>query len=149
MYISYVSPEQTKQEQHLETIEAARDKGQWIEKVTKMNESKQWNEVIRRSLPSPQFIQQAASIGTSPLPLKYVVCFKNIYDWYCENIKLALFWEKNCIDLSTILDSIISLLNWKKTFIKQILAGDDSLPLLRKIKISIVTCNNSQHQGNK
>ncbi len=42
LYISYASPEQTKQEQYQETLELAGDKGQWIQKVTKVNESKQY-----------------------------------------------------------------------------------------------------------
>ncbi len=44
MYISYASPEQTKQDRHQETLEAAGDKGQRIKKVTKVNESKQCME---------------------------------------------------------------------------------------------------------
>ncbi len=44
MYISYASPEQTRQDRYQETLEAAGDKGQIIKKVTKANESKQYME---------------------------------------------------------------------------------------------------------
>ncbi len=55
LYIAYVSPEQTKQERHPETLEAVGDKGQSMKKVTKVNESKQWKEVFRRNLLSMEF----------------------------------------------------------------------------------------------
>ncbi len=41
LYISYASPEQARQDQYQETLEAAGDKGQRIKKITKVNESKQ------------------------------------------------------------------------------------------------------------
>ncbi len=41
LYISYASPEQTRQDRYQETPEAAGDKSQRIKKVTKVNESKQ------------------------------------------------------------------------------------------------------------
>ncbi len=44
MYISYVNLEQTKQDIYQETLETAGDKDQWINKVTKVNETKQWKE---------------------------------------------------------------------------------------------------------
>ncbi len=44
LYISYVSPEQTKQDQHQKKLEAAGDKDQIIKKVTEVNESKQCME---------------------------------------------------------------------------------------------------------
>ncbi len=47
LYISYASPEQTRQDQYQETLEAAGDKGQRIKKVTKMNESKQCTNPVR------------------------------------------------------------------------------------------------------
>ncbi len=84
LYISYVSPEQTQQVQHQETLEATGDKGQRIKMVTKVNESKQCMEGGLQeepveygvSMPSPQLTQQAASIGTSPMPLKCLVFVK-------------------------------------------------------------------------
>ncbi len=39
MYISYMSPEQAKQDWHQDTLEAAGYKGQWIKKLTKVMES--------------------------------------------------------------------------------------------------------------
>ncbi len=45
LYISYASPEQTRQDRYQETLEAAGDKGQRIKKVTKVNESKHCMEV--------------------------------------------------------------------------------------------------------
>ncbi len=79
LYISYVSPKQTKQDQYQETLEAAGDKGQRIKNVTKVNESKQCMEGGLKeepveygiSIPSSQLTQQAASIGTSLRPLKF------------------------------------------------------------------------------
>ncbi len=44
IYISYASPEQSKQDRYQETLEAAGDKGQRIKNVTKVNESKQCME---------------------------------------------------------------------------------------------------------
>ncbi len=44
LYLSYASPEQTKQDQYQETLETAGDKCQRIKKVTKVNESKQCME---------------------------------------------------------------------------------------------------------
>ncbi len=82
--ISYASPEQTKQDIYQETLETARDKCQRIKKETKVNESKQCMEGGLQekpvecgvSMPSPQPTQQAASIGTSPRPLK---CFHHVH----------------------------------------------------------------------
>ncbi len=82
LYISYTSPEQTKQDRYQETLEAAGDKDQRIKKVTRINESKQCMEGGLQeepveygvSMPS-QLTQQAASIGTSPMPLK---CFHHV-----------------------------------------------------------------------
>ncbi len=62
----------------IKTLEAAGEKGQRIKKVPKVNENKQCMEGGLQeepieygvSMPSPQLIQQAASIGTSPMPLK-------------------------------------------------------------------------------
>ncbi len=79
-YISYASPEQTRQDRYQETLEAAEDKGQRIKKVTKVNKSKQCMEGGLQEepvdygvlMPSSQPIQQMASIGTRPMPLK---CF--------------------------------------------------------------------------
>ncbi len=75
LYISYESPEQTKQDQYQETLEAAEDKHQRIKKVTKINESKQCMEGLQEEpvefgvlMPSPQLTRQAASIETSPMP---------------------------------------------------------------------------------
>ncbi len=49
LYMSYVSPEQTKQDQHQETLEATG--GQLLKKKdNKMNESMQWKEVFRKNL---------------------------------------------------------------------------------------------------
>ncbi len=42
LYISCASPKQTKKDQHQETLEPAGNKGQWIKKATKVNESKWW-----------------------------------------------------------------------------------------------------------
>ncbi len=39
LYKSCVSPEQTKQDHHQEAVEAVGNKGQWIKKITKVNES--------------------------------------------------------------------------------------------------------------
>ncbi len=50
LYISYVSPEQTKYDRHQETLEAEADKNQRFRNVTKVNESKQWKEVFSRNL---------------------------------------------------------------------------------------------------
>ncbi len=47
LYMSYVSPDQTKRDWHLETFKAARDKGQLIQNLTKGNENKQWQELLR------------------------------------------------------------------------------------------------------
>ncbi len=77
---SYACPEQTRQDRYQETLEGAGDKGQRIKKVTKVNESKQFmkgglqEEPVEYGvlMPCPQLTQQAASIGTSPMPLK---CF--------------------------------------------------------------------------
>ncbi len=44
MYISYASPEQTRQDRYQETLEAAGDKGERIKKVTKINDSKECME---------------------------------------------------------------------------------------------------------
>ncbi len=44
LYFSYVSPQHTKQDQNQETLEAVGDIGQWIKKVTKVKESKQWKK---------------------------------------------------------------------------------------------------------
>ncbi len=44
LYISYASPEQTKQDRYQETLDAVGDKVQRIKKVTKVNESKQCME---------------------------------------------------------------------------------------------------------
>ncbi len=41
LYISYVSPEQTKQDQYQDTLKVAGDKRSMNKKVTKVNESKQ------------------------------------------------------------------------------------------------------------
>ncbi len=65
LYISYASPEQTRQDQYQETLEAAGDKGQRIKKITKVNESKQCMEGDLQeepveygvSMPSPQLTQ--------------------------------------------------------------------------------------------
>ncbi len=78
LYISYASPGQTRHDQYQDILKAAGDKGQRIKKVTKVNESKQCMEGGLQeqpveygvSMPSPQLTQQAASIGTSPMPLK-------------------------------------------------------------------------------
>ncbi len=40
LYISYASPEQTRQDRYQETLEAAGDEGQRIKKVTKVNKIK-------------------------------------------------------------------------------------------------------------
>ncbi len=61
LYISYISPEQTRQDRYQETLKTAGDKCQRIKKVTKVNKSKQCME--------------AASIGTSTMPLK---CFHHV-----------------------------------------------------------------------
>ncbi len=45
LYISYTSPEQTRQDRYRDTLEAAGDKGHRIKKVTKVNESKHCMEV--------------------------------------------------------------------------------------------------------
>ncbi len=82
-YISYASLEQTRQDRYQETLEAAGDKCQRIKKVTNVNENKQCMEGGLQeepveygvSMPSPQFTQQAASIGTSPMPIK---CFHHV-----------------------------------------------------------------------
>ncbi len=42
--MSYVSPEQTKQDRFSKTVEVAADKGQWTKKVTNVTEGK-WKEV--------------------------------------------------------------------------------------------------------
>ncbi len=44
LYILYASPEQTKQDQYQDTLEAAGDKGQRIKELTKVNECKQCME---------------------------------------------------------------------------------------------------------
>ncbi len=44
-----------KQDRHQEILETAGDKGQWIKRVTKVNESKDWMEVFRRNLLSMEF----------------------------------------------------------------------------------------------
>ncbi len=44
LYISYASPEQTRQDQYQDALDAAGDKGQRIKKVTKLNVSKQCME---------------------------------------------------------------------------------------------------------
>ncbi len=66
LYISYASPEQTRQDQYQETLEAAGDNAQRIKKVTKVNESKQCMEGSLHEEPveygvsmlSPQLTQQ-------------------------------------------------------------------------------------------
>ncbi len=78
LYNSNASPEQTRQDQYQETVEATRNKGQKIKKVTKINESKQCMEGSLQEepaeygvlMPSPQLTQQVASIWTSPMSLK-------------------------------------------------------------------------------
>ncbi len=80
LYISYASPEQTRQHRYQETLEAAGDKGQRIKNITKVTESKLCMERGLQeepveywfSMPSPQLTQQVASIGTCPMALK---CF--------------------------------------------------------------------------
>ncbi len=84
LYISYASPEQARQDQYQETLEATGNKGPRIKKVTKVNESKQCMEGGLQEepveygvlMPSPQLTQQASSIGTSPMPLK---CFHHVF----------------------------------------------------------------------
>ncbi len=44
LYISYLSPEQTRQDKYQDTLESAGDKGQRRKNVTKVNESKQCME---------------------------------------------------------------------------------------------------------
>ncbi len=44
LYISYASPDQTRQDRYQDTLEAAGDKGQRIKKVTKVIEGKQCME---------------------------------------------------------------------------------------------------------
>ncbi len=71
LYISYASPEQTRQDRYKETLEAAGDKGKRIKKATKVNERKQCMEGGLQEepveygviMPSPQLTQHAAFIG--------------------------------------------------------------------------------------
>ncbi len=92
---------QTRQAQYQETLEAVGDKGQRIKKVTKVDKSKQcMNRGLQEepvgygvSMPSPQVTQQAASVETSPMPLK---CFHHVL-LLLNNIKivseLQKFWS--------------------------------------------------------
>ncbi len=82
LYISYVSPQQTRQDRYQETLEAAGDNGQRIKKVTKVIESKQCIEGGLQEEPVEygvwlllNSLNGAASIGTSPMPLK---CFHHV-----------------------------------------------------------------------
>ncbi len=53
--MSCVCQEQTKQDQHEWTLEAAREKGHLIKRVTKVKERKQWKEVFKRNMLSMEF----------------------------------------------------------------------------------------------
>ncbi len=84
LYISYASPEQTRQDQyHARDTRNSRRQRQKNKKVTKVNESKQYMDGGLQeehvdygvSMPSPQLTQQAASIGTTPMPLN---CFHHV-----------------------------------------------------------------------
>ncbi len=56
LYISYINPEQTKQDQYQETLEAARDKDQCIKNVLKKRMRViKWKEVFRRKVFSMEF----------------------------------------------------------------------------------------------
>ncbi len=82
LYISHVSPKQTRQDQYQETIEAVGDKYQRMKKVTQIHQIKQCKErglqketlEYGASMPSPQLTQQGASIGTGPMPLNCFYC---------------------------------------------------------------------------
>ncbi len=103
LYISYISPEQTKQYRHQQILELVGDKGRWIEKVTKMKKNKQWNDVFRRKLLSVKFwciflssLTMWHTLGRTQCPLNllkvFIMCDTCKMSYLTSRIPVSWWW---------------------------------------------------------